>query len=46
MRGQNERAIAAVFQVQEGQFKHVFPAVVASGTPILPLPPSSPFATR
>jgi branched-chain amino acid transport system substrate-binding protein len=46
MAGQNERAIAAVFQVQEGQFKHVFPPVVASGAPILPLPPSSPFGAR
>jgi len=46
MRGQNERAIAAVFQVQEAQLKHVFPPVVASGAPILPLPASSPFAAR
>ena len=46
MAGQNERAIAAVFQVQDGRFKHVFPAVVAGGTPILPLPSSSPFAAR
>jgi branched-chain amino acid transport system substrate-binding protein len=46
MAGQNERAIAAVFQVQEGQFKHVFPPVVASGPPIMPLPPSSPFGAR
>jgi branched-chain amino acid transport system substrate-binding protein len=46
MAGQNERAIAAVYQVQEGQLKHVFPPVVASGTPILPLPPSSPFGAR
>jgi branched-chain amino acid transport system substrate-binding protein len=46
MAGQNERAIAAVFQVQDAQFKHVFPKVVASGPPVLPLPPSSPFAAR
>ena len=46
MAGQNERAIAAVFQVQDGRFKHVFPAVVAGGTAILPLPSSSPFAAR
>ncbi len=46
MAGQNARAIAAVFQVQDGRFKHVFPPVVASGTPVLPLPPSSPFAAR
>jgi branched-chain amino acid transport system substrate-binding protein len=46
MAGQNERAIAAVFQVQDGRFKHVFPPVVAGGTPILPLPSSSPFAAK
>jgi branched-chain amino acid transport system substrate-binding protein len=46
MAGQNERTIAAVFQIQDGQFKHVFPKVVASGPPVLPLPPSSPFAAR
>jgi branched-chain amino acid transport system substrate-binding protein len=46
MAGQNERAIAAVFQVQDGRFKHVFPPVVAGGMPILPLPSSSPFAAR
>jgi branched-chain amino acid transport system substrate-binding protein len=46
MRGQNERAIAAVFQVIEGQFKHVYPLVIATGSPIIPLPPSSPWAAR
>ncbi len=46
LRGQNERAIAAVYQVIEGQFKHVWPKVIASGNPILPLPASSPFAAR
>ncbi|MGH7264734.1 MAG: ABC transporter substrate-binding protein, partial [Candidatus Rokuibacteriota bacterium] len=46
MAGQNERAIAAVFQVIEGQFKHVFPKVIASAPPVLPLPASSPFAAR
>ncbi len=46
MAGQNERAIAAVFQIQDGQFKHVFPKVVAGAPPILPLPASSPFAAR
>src|SRR5262247_1956909 len=30
MRGQNERAIAAVYQVVEGQFRHVWPKVIAS----------------
>jgi branched-chain amino acid transport system substrate-binding protein len=46
MRGQNERAIAAVYQIIDGQFKHVWPQIIASGTPILPLPASSPFAAR
>ena len=46
MAGQNARAFAAVFQVQDGRFKHVFPPVVASGAPILPLPASSPFAAQ
>jgi branched-chain amino acid transport system substrate-binding protein len=47
MAGQNMRAIAAVFQVVDGEFKHVHPPVVASMTapPVL-LPASSPFATR
>jgi len=46
MRGQNERAIAAVYQIIEGQFKHVWPKVIASANPILPLPASSPFAAK
>ena len=46
MAGQNSRAFAAVFQVQEGTFKHVFPEVIATGAPILPLPASSPWAAR
>jgi branched-chain amino acid transport system substrate-binding protein len=46
MAGQNERAFAAVFQIHEGQFRHVFPKVIASAAPILPLPASSPFAAR
>ncbi len=46
MAGQNARAFAAVFQVIEGQFRHVYPDVLATGAPILPLPPSSPFAAR
>ena len=44
--GQNARAIAAVFQIQDGRFKHVYPPVVAGGEPVLPLPASSPFAAR
>jgi len=46
LRGQNERAIAAVYQIIEGQFRHVWPKVIASANPILPLPASSPFAAR
>src|SRR5947209_9862888 len=47
MAGQNERAIAAVFQVVDGEFKHVYPPVIASLTnpPVL-LPTSSPFLSR
>jgi branched-chain amino acid transport system substrate-binding protein len=46
MAGQNARAFVAVFQVIEGQFKHVSPDVIATGAPILPLPASSPFGAR
>jgi len=47
MAGQNSRAIAAVFQVVEGEFKHVYPPVVASlANPPVLLPASSPFAAR
>ncbi len=46
MAGQNERAIAAVYQVQEGVFKHVYPKTVETVPPTLPLPASSPFGAR
>ena len=47
MAGQNMRAVAAVFQVVEGEFKHVYPPVVASlASPPVLLPASSPFAAR
>jgi branched-chain amino acid transport system substrate-binding protein len=47
MAGQNLRAVAAVFQVVEGEFKHVYPAVVASmAQPPVLLPASSPFFAR
>jgi branched-chain amino acid transport system substrate-binding protein len=47
MAGQNMRAIAAVFQVVDGGFKHVYPPVVASlSAPPVLLPASSPFAAR
>jgi branched-chain amino acid transport system substrate-binding protein len=47
MAGQNMRALAAVFQVVDGEFKHVYPPVVASmAQPPVVLPASSPFAAR
>ena len=46
MRGQNERAIAAVYQIVEGRFQHVWPKVIAMNNPPVLLPASSPFATR
>jgi branched-chain amino acid transport system substrate-binding protein len=47
MAGQNERAIAAVFQVVDGEFKHVYPPVVASmASPPVLLPGSSPYFAR
>jgi branched-chain amino acid transport system substrate-binding protein len=47
MAGQNARAIGAVFQVVDGEFKHVYPPVVASlSAPPVLLPASSPFAAR
>jgi branched-chain amino acid transport system substrate-binding protein len=46
LRGQNERAIAAVYQVVEGQFRHVWPKVIASPNPPVVLPASSPWAAR
>ncbi len=46
MRGQNERAFPAVFQVVGGKFEVVYPKSVATAPPILPLPASSPWAAR
>jgi branched-chain amino acid transport system substrate-binding protein len=47
MAGQNMRAIAAVFAVVEGEFKHVYPPVVASlASPPVLLPASSPYYAR
>jgi len=46
MRGQNERAIAAVYQVVDGQFRHVWPKIIAVPNPPVLLPASSPFAAR
>jgi branched-chain amino acid transport system substrate-binding protein len=47
MAGQNMRAIAAVFQVIDGEFRHVYPPVVASvSAPPVLLPASSPYFAR
>ncbi len=46
MAGQNERAFPAVSQVINGRFEIVYPASVATAAPVLPFPPSSPFAAR
>src|SRR5438552_12405884 len=47
MAGQNMRAFAAVFQVVDGEFKHVYPPVIASlANPPVLLPTSSPFLSR
>jgi branched-chain amino acid transport system substrate-binding protein len=46
LRGQNERALAAVFQIHEGRFIHVYPKVVAAGPPSVLLPARSPWAAR
>jgi branched-chain amino acid transport system substrate-binding protein len=46
MRGQNERAIAAVYQVVDGQFRHVWPPIIATPNPPVLLPAASPWAAR
>ena len=47
MAGQNARAIAAVFQVLDGEFKHVYPQVVQSvANPPVLLPTSSPYLSK
>ncbi len=46
MRGQNERAIAAVYQVVDGQFRHVWPKIIATPNAPVLLPTSSPWASR
>src|SRR5437667_1877471 len=47
MAGQNMRAIAAVYQVVDGELKHVYPPVIASlGSPPVLLPASSPYLAR
>jgi branched-chain amino acid transport system substrate-binding protein len=44
--GQNQRAFPAVFEIIEGKFELVFPKTVATLSPLLPLPASSPLAVR
>ncbi len=46
MRGQNERAVAAVYQVVDGQFRHVWPKIIATPNAPVLLPASSPWAAR
>ena len=46
MRGQNERAIAAVYQIVDGQFRHVWPEIIATPNPPVLLPAGSPWAAR
>jgi len=47
MAGQNMRAFAAVFQIVDSEFKHVYPPVIASmATPPVLLPASSPFFAK
>ena len=46
MAGQNERAFPAVYQIVDGKLLVVFPKTFANAAPVLPLPPSSPFAAR
>jgi branched-chain amino acid transport system substrate-binding protein len=44
--GQNERAFPAVFEIIEGKFELVYPKTVATASPLLPLPASSPLAAK
>ena len=44
MAGQNERAFAAVYQVIDGQFRHVWPKSIQGQAPSVLLPHSSPWA--
>jgi len=46
MAGQNERSFPVVFQAIEGKFEVGYPKSVQTAPPVLPLPASSPFATR
>ena len=44
MAGQNERAFAAVYEVIDGQLRHVWPKTLQSGPPPVLLPRTSPWA--
>ena len=46
MAGQNERSFPVVMQFEDAKGRVVWPTAIAGGPPVLPLPPSSPFATR
>ncbi|GGG29617.1 ABC transporter ATP-binding protein [Caldovatus sediminis] len=46
MSGQNERSFPVVMQFEGGRGRVVWPTAIAGGPPVLPLPPSSPFALR
>jgi hypothetical protein len=44
MAGQNSRAFPAVYQVIDGQFRHVWPKAIQSVPPTVILPRTSPWA--
>jgi branched-chain amino acid transport system substrate-binding protein len=46
MAGQNERSFPVVMQFEDAKGRVVWPTAIAGGPPVLPLPPSSPFALR
>jgi branched-chain amino acid transport system substrate-binding protein len=46
MAGQNERSIAVVMQFEDAKARVVWPDAIASGPPVLPLPPGHAFALR
>jgi len=46
MRGQNLRASLVVMQYIGGKTQIVYPKAIATASPVLPLPPTSPYAAR
>lgn len=46
MAGQNARSIAVVMQFEDAKARVVWPDAIAAGPPVLPLPPTNPFALR